>query len=175
MASHGGTILRGSMSETSEIRAGTVLGETYEISELIGEGGMGAVWSAKHLRLPGKRVAVKVLHGVAAADREAFARFRREAEIATKIGHPNIVQVHDFNVLASGTPYLVLEFLDGEDLAHRLERGPVALDAALSIARQIGSALQAAHKADVIHRDLKPGNVFLVPTELGGELVDQAK
>jgi serine/threonine protein kinase len=163
------------MSETSEIHAGSVLGDTYEVTELIGEGGMGTVWSAKHLRLPGKRVAVKVLHGVAAADREAFARFRREAEIATKIGHPNIVQVHDFNVLASGTPYLVLEFLDGEDLAHRLERGPIALDATLSITRQIGSALQAAHKADVVHRDLKPGNIFLIPTEIGGELVDQAK
>ncbi len=163
------------MSETSEIHAGSVLGDTYEVTDLLGEGGMGTVWAAKHLRLPGKRVAVKVLHGVAAGDREAFARFRREAEIATKIGHPNIVQVHDFNVLASGTPYLILEFLDGEDLAHRLERGPIALDAALSIARQIGSALQAAHKADVVHRDLKPGNVFLVPTEIGGELVDQAK
>ena len=163
------------MAEASEIHAGTVLGETYEITELLGQGGMGAVWAAKHLRLPGKRVAIKVLHGLAASDRESYARFRREAEIASRIGHPNIVTVHDFNVLPSGTPYLVLEYLEGEDLAHRLVRGKIPLPAALAIARQIGSALHAAHKADVVHRDLKPGNVFLVPTEIGGELVDQVK
>ncbi len=163
------------MAETSEIHVGTVLGETYEITDLLGQGGMGAVWAAKHLRLPGKRVAIKVLHGLAANDRESYARFRREAEIASRIGHPNIVTVHDFNVLASGTPYLVLEYLEGEDLAHRLERGKIAQPAALAIARQIGSALHAAHKADVVHRDLKPGNVFLVATEIGGELVDQVK
>lgn len=158
-----------------DIRVGTVLAETYEITELLGQGGMGAVYAAKHLRLPGKRVAVKVLHGVAANDRESYARFRREAEIASRLGHPNIVTVHDFNVLPSGTPYLVLEFLDGEDLAHRLERGALPLEQALTIARQIGSALAAAHRADVVHRDLKPGNVFLVPTEIGGEYVDQVK
>ena len=163
------------MSETSAIRPGVVIGETYEITELLGEGGMGTVWTAKHLRLPGKRVAIKVLHGVAAGDRESYARFRREAEIASRIGHPNIVTVHDFNVLASGEPYLVLEFLDGEDLAHRLLRGKLPLGQALGIARQIGSALHAAHKADVVHRDLKPGNIFLMPTEVGGELVDQVK
>ncbi|HEX9103021.1 MAG TPA: serine/threonine-protein kinase [Polyangia bacterium] len=166
------------MAEASEIHTGTVVGETYEITELLGQGGMGAVWTAKHLRLPGKRVAIKVLHGVAAPtsiDRESYARFRREAEIASRIGHPNIVTVLDFNVLPSGTPYLVLEYLEGEDLAHRLLRGKLPLPAVLAIARQIGSALHAAHKADVVHRDLKPGNVFLVATEIGGELVDQVK
>ena len=163
------------MSEPSEIHVGTVLGETYEITDLLGQGGMGAVWAAKHLRLPGKRVAIKVLHGLAASDRESYARFRREAEIASRIGHPNIVTVHDFNVLATGTPYLVLEHLDGEDLAQRLTRGKLPLPTALGIARQIGSALHAAHKADVVHRDLKPGNVFLMATEIGGELVDQVK
>jgi serine/threonine-protein kinase len=163
------------MSEPSEIGVGTVLGETYEITDLLGQGGMGAVWAAKHLRLPGKRVAIKVLHGLAANDRESYARFRREAEIASRIGHPNIVTVHDFNVLASGTPYLVLEYLEGEDLSQRLQRGKLPLPTALGVARQIGSALHAAHKADVVHRDLKPGNVFLMATEIGGELVDQVK
>ncbi|MCA1664409.1 MAG: protein kinase, partial [Myxococcales bacterium] len=90
------------MAQACEIGAGTVLGETYEITELLGQGGMGAVWTARHLRLPGKRVAIKVLHGLAASDRESYARFRREAEIASRIGHPNIVTVHDFNVLPSG-------------------------------------------------------------------------
>src|SRR5207302_955411 len=117
------SIVRRAMAEASEIGPGTVLGETYEITELLGQGGMGAVWAAKHLRLPGKRVAIKVLHGLAANDRESYARFRREAEIASRIGHPNIVTVHDFNVLPSGTPYLVLEYLDGEDLSQRLARG----------------------------------------------------
>ncbi|MDB4964888.1 MAG: serine/threonine-protein kinase [Myxococcales bacterium] len=163
------------MEQTSEIRVGVVLAETYEITDLLGQGGMGAVWAAKHLRLPGKRVAIKVLHGIAASDRESFARFRREAEIATRIGHPNIVTVHDFNVLASGTPYLVLEYLEGEDLAARLLRGKIPVATALGISRQIGSALHAAHKHDVVHRDLKPANVWLMATEIGGELVDQVK
>src|SRR4051812_49266322 len=126
------SIVRRAMDQTSEIRVGSVLGETYEITDLLGQGGMGAVWAAKHLRLPGKRVAIKVLHGLAANDRESYARFRREAEIASRIGHPNIVTVHDFNVLASGTPYLVLEFLDGEDLSQRLARGRLPLDAAMN-------------------------------------------
>ncbi len=162
-------------NSASELAVGLVLGETYEIVRLLGEGGMGAVWEASHLRLPGKRCAVKVLHGQATADREAYARFRREAEIASRIGHPNIVEVLDWNTLPSGTPYLVLEYLEGEDLAARLANGPVPVDQALYIARQIGAALKAAHAADVVHRDLKPANVFLVPREIGGEMVDHVK
>jgi serine/threonine-protein kinase len=160
---------------SSEVSIGAVLGETYEVTRLLGEGGMGSVWEAKHLRLPGKRFAVKVLHGEVSTDAEAYARFRREAEIASRIGHPNIIEVLDWNTLPSGTPYLVLEFLDGEDLATRLTRGPLPLDQAMSIARQIGSALKAAHAADVVHRDLKPGNVFLVPREVDGNIVDHVK
>ena len=157
------------------ITVGTVLADTYEITGLIGRGGMGAVWAARHRRLPGKRVAVKVLLNAAKGDREAFARFRREAEIASSIGHPNIVEVLDFNVLPDGTPYQVLELLEGEDLAERLLRGPLAAPEALATARQIGSALAAAHRAQVVHRDLKPGNVFLCPMELGGTLLTRVK
>jgi len=146
--------------------AGAVVGETYRIGSLLGRGGMGAVWAAEHLRLPGKRVAVKVLLDPAAAGEEMFQRFRREAEIASRLGHPNIVEVLDFNVLPGGQPYIVLEYLEGETLARRLRSGPVPLEPALAIARQIGSALQAAHRADVVHRDLKPDNVFLcIPEE----------
>jgi serine/threonine-protein kinase len=159
----------------SEIQVGAVLGETYEITALLGAGGMGAVFSANHLRLPGKRVAVKVLHGQAAVDRESYARFRREAEIASRLGHPNIVEVLDWNTLPSGTPYLILEYLDGEDLATRLARGPLPLEVALHIARQIASALHAAHRNQVVHRDLKPGNVFLVPADIDGQIVDRVK
>jgi eukaryotic-like serine/threonine-protein kinase len=159
----------------SEIGVGTVVAETYEITNLLGQGGMGAVWAARHRRLPGKRVAIKVLHGGQAIDQEAFARFRREAEIASRIGHPNIVEVLDFNVLPTGTPYLVLEYLEGESLAQRIKRGPIPIEQALEIVRQVGSALHAAHREQVVHRDLKPDNIFLCPTDSGGVIGDRAK
>jgi serine/threonine-protein kinase len=162
-------------STSPEVTIGKVLHETYEITRQLGEGGMGTVWEARHLRLSGKRCAVKVLHGQVATDAEAFARFRREADIASKIGHPNIIEVLDWNQLPSGAPYMVLEYLDGEDLAARLSRGPLSVHDALSIARQMGSALKAAHAADVVHRDLKPGNVYLLPREMGGEMIDHVK
>jgi serine/threonine-protein kinase len=144
---------------------GAVLGETYRIQALIGRGGMGAVWAAEHLRLPGKHVAVKVLLDAAAGGDEMLQRFRREAEIASRLGHPNIVEVLDFNTLPTGQPYIVLEYLQGETLAGRLANGRLQLDETLAITRQIGSALQAAHRAGVVHRDLKPDNVFLCTPE----------
>jgi serine/threonine protein kinase len=129
---------------------------------------MGAVYEATHRRLPGKRVAVKVLLGE--IDQEAYARFRREAEIASRIGHPSIVEVIDFHATASGQPYLIMEFLEGESLRGRLKRGPLNLDKALDLTRQIGSALHAAHKHDVVHRDLKPDNIFLCPSDAQNQL-----
>ena len=144
---------------------GAVLGETYRIQSLIGRGGMGAVWAAEHLRLPGKHVAVKVLLDAAGGGEEMLQRFRREAEIASRLGHPNIVEVLDFNTLPTGQPYIVLEYLQGETLASRLASGRLQLDEAMAITRQIGSALQAAHRAGVVHRDLKPDNVFLCTPE----------
>jgi serine/threonine-protein kinase len=144
------------------LSVGVVVADTYQVTSLLGRGGMGSVWEASHLRLPGKRVAIKVLHADIAADQEALARFRREAEIATRLGHPNIVEVHDFNALPGGQPYLVLELLVGESLESRMRRAPVSLDNAMRIAGQIGAALAAAHRQGVVHRDLKPQNVFLV-------------
>ena len=149
----------------SLLDVGAVVGETYRIQSLIGRGGMGAVWAAEHLRLPGKHVAVKVLLDAAAGGEEMLQRFRREAEIASRLGHPNIVEVLDFNTLPTGQPYIVLEYLQGETLAARLVSGRLQLDEALAITRQIGSALQAAHRAGVVHRDLKPDNVFLCTPE----------
>src|SRR5262249_54550320 len=98
---------------------------------------------------------------------DALARFRREAEVASRIGHPNIVQVLDFNTLPSGAPYLVLELLQGESLASKLRFGPLSVEEAVSIARQTGSALKAAHAQNIVHRDLKPDNIFLVATPMG--------
>ena len=153
---------------------GTVVAGTYEVTALLGQGGMGAVFVARHLRLPGKRVALKVLHQ-GGKDGEAYARFRREAEIVSRIGHPNIVEVLDFNTLPDGTPYLVLEYLAGESLGARLARGPLPVETALDLLRQMGSALQAAHRAGVVHRDMKPENVFLCPSDAGGVIHDRVK
>jgi serine/threonine protein kinase len=171
----GGTLAAGSVpAQPTGLRPGVVVAETYEITRLLGQGGMGAVWEAKHLRLPGKRVVVKVLL-FGATDAVVLARFRREAEIGSRLGHPNIVQVLDFNTLPDGTPYIVLELLQGESLAARLLRGPLPLEQVKAVVTQVGSALAAAHREGVVHRDLKPDNVFLCPTDLGGEVRDVVK
>ncbi|HTB57318.1 MAG TPA: serine/threonine-protein kinase, partial [Polyangia bacterium] len=153
---------------------GTIVAGTYEIVRLLGQGGMGAVWEAKHLRLPDKRVVVKVLL-FGTTDAVTLARFRREAEIASRLGHPNIVQVLDFNTLPDGAPFIVLELLQGESLAARLARVRPTFTETLAIVTQIGSALAAAHREGVVHRDLKPDNIFLCPTPLEGEMRDVAK
>jgi eukaryotic-like serine/threonine-protein kinase len=165
-----------SRASATTLGVGSVVAEAYEITGMLGKGGMGAVWAARHLRLPGKRVAIKVLlAGQQGADAQALARFRREAEIASRIGHAGIVEVLDFNQLPDGTPYQVLEYLAGESLGARLGRGAVPLATALDFARQIGSALAAAHRAGVVHRDLKPENIFLCPTDAGGVVSERVK
>jgi serine/threonine-protein kinase len=155
------------------VDVGTVVANTYKIVSILGRGGMGTVWEAHHQRLPGKRVAIKVLHPSVAEDGDALARFRREAEIACRLGHPNIVEVHDFNSLDDGTPYLILELLEGESLDERLKKGAISVDECEQILRQVASALQSAHEQGVVHRDLKPQNIFLVPspTGVGPEIV----
>ena len=160
------------MAENSTVlEVGARVGDTYEVVRLIGRGGMGEVWAARHLRLPGKEVAVKVLHTRAGGlSEEALTRFRREAEVATRIGHPNIVEVHDFNTLPSGAPYLVLELLQGESLASRLRFGPISIEETTLLLRQVSSALDASHQQGVVHRDLKPDNIFLVPTPMGTQV-----
>src|SRR4051812_22497311 len=153
---------------SSGIEVGALLADTYEVTRLIGRGGMGEVWLAKHRRLPGKQVAIKVLHvGGQKLSDDALARFKREAEVATRIGHPNIVEVHDYNTLPNGNPYLVLELLQGENLASRIRFGAMPLEETLQVMRQVGSALAASHALGVIHRDLKPDNIFLTPTPMG--------
>jgi len=141
---------------------GSVLEGAYRITRLIGEGGMGAVYEAVQLRL-NKRVAVKLMARELAANREAIARFHREAEITSHLGHPHLVTVVDFGQAESGEPYLVMEYLEGEDLDHRLRRvGRMSIEAAVHVTRQVASALGAAHDQGIVHRDLKPGNVFLL-------------
>ena len=141
---------------------GSVLEGAYRITRLIGEGGMGAVYEAVQLRL-NKRVAVKLMARELAANREAIARFHREAEITSHLGHPHLVTVVDFGQVESGEPYLVMEYLEGEDLDHRLRRvSRMSIEAAVHVTRQVASALGAAHDQGIVHRDLKPGNVFLL-------------
>lgn len=141
---------------------GTVLEGAYRITRIIGEGGMGAVYEAVQLRLA-KRVAVKVMARHLSADQKALARFHREAEITSRLGHPHLVAVVDYGQAESGEPYLVMEYLEGEDLDHRLRRvGQLPIDTVVRIVKQVASALSAAHGQGIVHRDLKPGNIFLV-------------
>jgi serine/threonine-protein kinase len=139
---------------------GAVLVETYKISRLIAEGGMGDVYEAQHVRVP-KKFAVKFLKGALVDKAEALARFRREAEIIATLDHPNIVSLFDYNVADDGIPYIVLEFLDGEHLGRVIARGPMPLEDAVRVVEAVGKALEMAHKRDVVHRDLKPENVLM--------------
>ena len=145
-----------------DARVGTVLEGAYRITRLIGVGGMGAVYEAIQLRL-NKRVAIKLMARDLAANQEALTRFHREAEITSHLGHPHLVNVIDFGQAESGEPYLVMEYLEGEDLDHRLRRvGHMPIEAVVPVVRQVASALNAAHEQGIVHRDLKPGNIFLV-------------
>src|SRR5215471_13597647 len=144
---------------------GTVLGR-YEIGRQLGRGGMGAVYEAVHRDLK-KRVAVKVLFGALAANEEAKQRFLREGEAASRIRHPHVVDVTD--VGSDGTrSYLVMELLEGEDLAARLDRGPLTPEDAADILLPVIAGVAAAHDEGVVHRDLKPENIFLSRPRHGG-------
>ena len=126
---------------------------------------MGAVYEATHARLAG-RYAVKLLLLQPTVGSEAIALFDREARITSLLQHPNIVQIIDHNTTADGTEYLVMEYLAGESLAQRLQReAPLPLDTVVGIVDQIAAGLSAAHASRVVHRNLKPDNVFLVPVE----------
>jgi serine/threonine protein kinase len=141
---------------------GTLLHDTYTLGPRIGKGGMGEVYEAAHVRLPG-RFAVKLLRPALAMNQEAIARFSREAEIMSALRHPHIVQIFDFNTSIDGLPYFVMEFLDGVDLEARLaSAGAMSLPALVRIVEASASALGAAHGLDIVHRDLKPANIFLL-------------
>jgi eukaryotic-like serine/threonine-protein kinase len=137
---------------------GTKLG-VYELSGLLGAGGMGEVWRARDTRLQ-RDVAIKVLPDLVAAEPERLARLTREAQTLASLNHPNIAQIHGFEE-SGGVRALVMELVEGEDLSAAIARGPMPLAEALPIARQIADALEAAHEQGVIHRDLKPANVKL--------------
>src|SRR5688572_6495482 len=136
----------------------------YRIDSLLGAGGMGEVYLARDVKL-GREVAVKILPDTFAAEPDRLARFRREAQVLASLNHPNIGQIYGFEDSFStgssqaATAALVMELVDGEDLAARIARGPIPIAEATSIAKQIADALEAAHEQGIVHRDLKPANI----------------
>jgi serine/threonine-protein kinase len=145
----------------------TLVGDRYRLERPLGEGGMGAVWAATDL-VTGGRVAVKFLRDVWAANPEMQRRFLREARAAMAIDHPNVVYVHEIVRADDGSPIIVMDALDGESLADRLERGPtISLPEFSAMFLQVISAVASAHAAGVVHRDLKPANIFLTRTPTG--------
>ena len=150
-------------------RAMPLIGQTlahYRITAALGAGGMGEVYRATDTKL-GRDVALKLLPEAFAADPERLARFEREAKLLASLNHPNIAHLYGFE---SATPrrratvhFLAMELVEGEDLAERLKRGPIPVDEALAIAKQIAEALEEAHEKGIVHRDLKPANVKVTP------------
>jgi serine/threonine protein kinase len=144
---------------------GTRLG-AYEITGPLGEGGMGVVYRARDTKL-NRDVAIKVLPDLFAADRDRLARFEREAQTLAALNHPHIAQIYGLVELPpeggshTASHALVMEFVDGDDLAQRIARGAIPVDEALPIARQIAEALESAHARGIVHRDLKPANIKL--------------
>ncbi|HEX2731438.1 MAG TPA: serine/threonine-protein kinase, partial [Polyangiaceae bacterium] len=141
----------------------TLLAEKYRLLEELGRGGMGSVWRAEHLALSAP-IAVKLMAPAIAEAPEALARFHREAQAAAALRSPHVVQILDHGVDAkTGTPFIVMELLEGESLASRLARlGQLEPAATSRIITQVARALTKAHAAGIVHRDLKPDNIFLV-------------
>src|SRR5262245_29211297 len=140
------------------LESGTRLG-SYEIVSAIGAGGMGEVYRARDTKL-GRDVALKILPESFALDADRVARFQREAQVLASLNHPHIAAIHHIEE-STGVSALVMELVEGETLADRVARGPIPLDEALPIARQIAEALEAAHDQGIVHRDLKPANVMI--------------
>jgi serine/threonine-protein kinase len=156
-----GLELKGETGATPGDLTGTVLGGKYRIGRKIGSGGIGVVYAAEHVTL-GHEVAVKVLRGAAARDGGEIARLRREAYIQVHVEHPNVVRVLDLDQMPDGSIYVIMERLLGRSLAEKLSRdGLLAAGYAIPVYIDVCRALHAAHKKGVIHRDLKPGNIFL--------------
>ncbi len=149
----------------SSVMIGRELHGTYRLLRMISEGPMSTIFEASHVRLTKKQLAIKMLNPSMETRQDAYARFRREAEIAAELGHPHIVDVLDFNITKDGHLYLVMEFLEGEDLDARLKKTrQLPFVDICQIMGQVGSGLQAAHDHEIIHRDMKPANIFLVKT-----------
>ena len=166
-----GNAVTGRAPEDPEARVGTTVAEKYGIVRLLGKGGMGAVYEGRHGTLA-RRFALKFLLPTVAANADTIRRFENEANAAGGLEHPNLVAVTDFGRDDQGTPYLVMEYLVGEDCAKVLTRmGPLPCARAANIVVQACRGLAVAHKAGIIHRDLKPANLFLTDAGDGSDLI----
>lgn len=153
------------------IRAGSIVANRYRIEEVIGRGGMGVVLAARHLELD-ERVAVKFMSTEAVSDPEAVARFDREVRAAARLRSEYVARVYDAGRLADGERYMVLEYLEGQDLSERVQRGgPLQIECAIRFLLQACSAVLEAHVLGIIHRDLKPANLRVVRRADGSEIV----
>jgi serine/threonine protein kinase len=160
-AAFGRLISRASVTLDASLGPGSAIGE-WRIERRVADGGMGSVYTAVHPVLE-KRVAVKVLRDSFLGDAAAIARFRDEARILSRIAHRNLVDIYSFGELPDARPYFVMEWLAGQTLSERLRRGLVPLGETAAIIDQIACALEAAHAHGVVHRDVKPENIVLVP------------
>jgi serine/threonine-protein kinase len=166
---HDGTTLRGVTPASSLV--GQVIADRYHVMKKLGEGGMGQVYLAEHVKM-GRKSAIKVMSPAMMHDPEAIARFNREAGNASKITHPNVCAVYDFGETPEGLIYLAMEFVEGEPLTDLLERdGALPLLRATAIFKQTADALQAAHDLGIVHRDLKPDNIMLARGRDGSDVV----
>lgn len=158
------------MNELS-VQPGAILADKFRVDRVLGEGGMGIVLAAFHLGLQ-QRVAIKLLRGALASNGEVVARFLREARAAVQITSPHVARVTDVATLPDGTPYLVMEYLEGQDLSHVIKAsGPLPIADACRYILEAGEAVQEAHSLGIIHRDIKPANLFLTRRRDGSSMV----
>lgn len=156
-------------SQTSSV--GEIIGGRYRLTKLLGQGGMGEVYAAEHTTIT-KRVAVKLLHKEISANQEAVVRFRQEAQSASSIGHENIIAIDDFGTMPDGRVYMCMEYLDGENLSERLHRlKEIPSLEAIDLMLQVCEGLGVAHAKGIVHRDMKPENVFISKRPNGTDIV----
>ncbi|MGH7569715.1 MAG: protein kinase domain-containing protein [Gemmatimonadales bacterium] len=164
-----GTTLRAAAPAADLV--GQVVADRYHVVKKLGEGGMGQVYLAEHVKM-GRRSAIKVMNPGMVHDPDAVARFNREAANASRITHPNVCAIYDFGETPDGLIYLAMEFIEGEPLTDLLEReGALPPRRAVPIFLQVADALQAAHDLGIVHRDLKPDNIMLRRAKGGGDVV----
>lgn len=162
---HDGNMLVAIPAEQRDPLLGVVLGDRYEILEIVGKGGRGIVYKTRHLLID-RIVAIKVFKGHLLDDKQSLLRFQVEARAASRFSHPNVVDVHDFGVTDWGQPYLVMDYVQGESLSAVIaDSGPLDFHRAVPIFIQACNALEHAHRQQIIHRDVKPSNITLLQTE----------
>src|SRR5579883_2351203 len=160
----------GSTPSAARAQVGEVIAKKYRVERILGQGGMGVVVAATHIKLR-QRVALKFLLPELAANAEAVSRFAREARAAASIRGEHVARILDVEELEDGTPYMVMEYLDGQDLAGAIASGPLSVDVAVGYVLQACEAISEAHCAGIVHRDLKPANLFITRRPDGTPLV----